>query len=68
MQSTHTAYLNMLTTPRARNYHIVPSLKNSSLLSIGKFCDKGYVAISGKRHLHIFAMDEVPPNSAFQVP
>ena len=48
--------------PKFCDAHIVPSLKNGSLICIGKFCDEGYVAIVGKRHLHIAEM-ETPPQT-----
>ena len=46
--------------PKARDSHIVPSLKNESLISIGNYYDEEYVVIFSKRHLHIVAMDKYP--------
>ena len=53
--------------PKLCGSPVVPIPKNGSLISIRKFCNKGYVAIFGKRHLCIIAMDKDPPNSALQV-
>jgi hypothetical protein len=42
MQSSHTAELDIPgLPPAARRVHIVPALKNHSLLSVGQLCDAG---------------------------
>ena len=46
MQSTHTGNLNVPQLPAAATEaHLFPALKNTSLVSIGKFCDAGCVAV-----------------------
>jgi hypothetical protein len=43
MQSTHVGELNLpMLRPTARKAHIVPTLHNCSLLSMGTVCDAGY--------------------------
>ena len=68
MQSTHAEDLDIPMPPKARDNHILPNQKNGSLISIGNICNEGYVAILGKVHLCIVAMEKSPPNSALRVP
>ena len=66
--SPPTQQTSMCPFPQRRASIILPILKNGSLISIGNFCDEEHVAIFVNHHLHIVAMDEAPPNAAFQVP
>jgi len=56
MYSTHTALLNILELPlEARRCHVFPALNaTGSLLSIGKLCDHGCIAIYDKDSVQIY--------------
>ena len=41
-------------SPSATLAHVLPGMKNSSLLSIGQLCDDGWTAVFHKLHLHVF--------------
>ena len=52
--SSHTALLPQDTLPiEARHAHILPDLKNKSLLSIGMFCDNVCLAVFDDKKVHI---------------
>jgi len=61
IKSTHTTSLNIPNLPpQARRCHVFPALAaTGSLLSVGKFCDHGCVAIYDKETVKIFHEDKL---------
>jgi hypothetical protein len=54
MTSTHEADFDLpMLRPEARRAHIIPELKNCSLLSIGQLTDQGYIAVFDANRLRI---------------
>ena len=54
IQASHTTLLPIPQLPiTAREAHIFPDLDNHSLISIGKLCDSGCIAIFTKTHVYI---------------
>ena len=60
LKSTQITHLPLPTLKKeAVKAHILPELKNTSLLSIGRLCNEGYIASFDKRKMRIFDSKEI---------
>ena len=76
ISSSHTTTLNIPgLSDNAKNAHVLPELKSSSLLSIGQLCDDNCIAIFSKSKLHVAKKQKIilqgtrdPINGMWNVP